>query len=105
MNDTATDTAADELFTRGGSAQPVTVAPGGQTASPTPANIVFVPLSEPRQIIKFTSATVAAPHNQESNKQPVRAPYSGVFSARIAKVKRVTADIFSQLRDLKFTDG
>jgi len=98
-----TDTA--ELFTHGGSAQPVSVAPGGQSAPPMPANIVFVPVSEPRQIIQFSSAAVTAPDNQETNSQADRAaPYRGLFSDRIAKVKRITADIFSRLRELNFTD-
>ena len=36
--------------------------------------------------------------------ESIRLSYEGIFSARIAKVKRKTADIFKQLKNLHFAD-
>ncbi len=94
-----------ELFTHAGTAEQVSVKPGDLTEVPSSSNIIFVPLPEQHQPISLAppADTLGDKHAVVAT-QPVRVPYSGIFSARIAKVKQATADIFSQLRDLKFTD-
>jgi|SaaInl5LU_22_DNA_1037371.scaffolds.fasta_scaffold00391_10 hypothetical protein len=101
-----TDNAASELFTQDGSAGSVKVNQGDLVDPPAPAKIVFVPLSEARQANRLTPPGVLASGQRQASESDkvIRPLYQGVFSGRIAKVKQETADIFRQLRELKFTD-
>jgi hypothetical protein len=94
-----------ELFTHDGTAEQVSVKPGDGAEAPSSTNVIFVPLVEQHQSISL-APPVETPEDKHTavSSQPVRLPYRGIFSARIAKVKQVTADIFSQIRELKFTD-
>jgi hypothetical protein len=94
-----------ELFTQDGFAEQVNVKPSDLAEASRSSTIIFVPLPESQQPISLAPPSDSAGDMQAVLvAEPVRLPYTGIYSARIAKVKQVTADIFSQLRDLKFTD-
>ena len=94
-----------ELFTHDGTAEQVSVKPADGAQASSLNNVIFVPLVEQHQSISLAPPAETAEEKHSSvSSQPVRLPYNGVFSTRIAKVKQVTADIFRQLRELKFTD-
>tara|TARA_B110000114_G_C14889104_1_gene315972 strand:- start:141 stop:434 length:294 start_codon:yes stop_codon:yes gene_type:complete len=89
-----------ELFTRDGSVGQISVEPKDNSANGDAANVVFVPVAEPRERMSFATFNDDPACLAEANKKLAKAPYDGFLSDRIAKVKRHTADLFQQTKKL-----
>ncbi|MBT5106340.1 MAG: hypothetical protein HOM20_09145 [Porticoccaceae bacterium] len=92
-----TEIATGELFTASGPSGAVEVVA-------VPDAIVFVPVAEPEMRVRYSIVNSDTANSSVTAPESIRLSYEGIFSARIAKVKRKTADIFKQLKNLHFAD-
>ena len=99
-----TEIATGELFTASGPSGAVEVAGQDSEIVAVPDAIVFVPVAEPEMRVRYSIVNSDTANFPVTDPESIRLFYEGIFSARIAKVKRKTADIFKQLKNLHFAD-
>ena len=99
-----TEIATGELFTASGPSGAVEVAGQESEVVAVPDAIIFVPVAEPEMRVRYSIVNSDTANSSVNAPESIRLSYEGIFSARIAKVKRKTADIFKQLKNLHFAD-
>ena len=99
-----TEISTGEVFTASGPSGAVEVAGQESEVVAVPDAIIFVPVAEPEMRVRYSIVNSDTANSPVTAPESIRLSYEGIFSARIAKVKRKTADIFKQLKNLHFAD-
>ncbi|ETN93587.1 hypothetical protein U062_01477 [Gammaproteobacteria bacterium MOLA455] len=99
-----TEIATGELFTASGPSGAVEVAGQDGEVVAVPDAVVFVPAAEPEMRLRYSIVNSDTANSPVTDPQSIRPFNEDIYSARIAKVKRKTADVYKQLKNLHFAD-